>query len=141
MISELVSGISPFKYRSHNRRSKTIICFEDFNQKSFNISMVVTHVIAFCSNVLKSLVWSHYRVKNYFFSQNHLDTFETLDNVSIFCEVFLQNSLMWLLQFSLLPIVSPIIFCSLLLFTKFLKKTFRSLYTFRETLNDIPRHY
>ena len=40
-ISEVVSGIFP--YIDPNKwRSKTIFCFEDFDQKSLNISTVVT---------------------------------------------------------------------------------------------------
>ena len=44
-ISEVVRGISSFNYRIHNWRSKNIFRFDNFNRKSLNISMVVTHFI------------------------------------------------------------------------------------------------
>ena len=57
----------------------------------------------------------HYRIKTNFFSQS-FRSFESLENTPVFCEVFLHNFLMWLLQFSLLSLVTPSIFCSLLFF-------------------------
>ena len=57
----------------------------------------------------------HYRIKNYSFLTG-------LDKAFILYEVFLHKFLMWLLKVSLLSIVSPGIFCSLLFFiTKPLK--------------------
>ena len=38
--------------------ARSFFCFEDFNQKSLNVPMVVTHVPIFCNIDLKSLVWT-----------------------------------------------------------------------------------
>ena len=97
------------------------------DSKSFKSSPRITRRVLSCTLLIilfdvleqniqtrgKWLNWHFTTALERFFSES-LSWFDILDKADIFWEAFLHNSLMWLLNVSLLSIITPSIFSSLL---------------------------